>query len=427
MKIELSNTIKNIPENVFYPIFKLISEESSNGNPLLNAGIGVPDSDTPELLLKELETAIRKPENMRYGAFDGKVTLLNEISQWLKENYNIDADPKSEIALVFGTKSGLSSIPSVLLNPNDTVLLPVPSYPDYIQGIALAQAKYEEIELKQENNYLLDYSDIPEEVLRDAKLIFLNYPSNPIGAVATKEFYEQTVKWAKENNIPLIRLSESEYQSVVKLTQFLKDELIPSLPDEAFYQENSKPQFVWSGFRNRSVNISSLVKEQYSIKEVAELMGYSESYVGSRIKSSHWFTNESGKSNLDVPPYSINLEDVISGLVRLGFLKDFDGEKISGVDKSMIIELVEKLNHKKKKDSGTLLIIQWDPDFIPDVIDTTEINKVILKRNPNFREAVLIAMKDEIGKIIFWGEAPEELRELVDHSIIKEKLIEVLK
>ena len=205
MKIELSNTIKNIPENVFYPIFKLISEESSNGNPLLNAGIGVPDSDTPELLLKELETAIRKPENMRYGAFDGKVTLLNEISQWLKENYNIDADPKSEIALVFGTKSGLSSIPSVLLNPNDTVLLPVPSYPDYIQGIALAQAKYEEIELKQENNYLLDYSDIPEEVLRDAKLIFLNYPSNPIGAVATKEFYEQTVKWAKENNIVVLQ------------------------------------------------------------------------------------------------------------------------------------------------------------------------------------------------------------------------------
>ena len=205
MKIELSNTIKNIPENVFYPIFKLISEESSSGNPLLNAGIGVPDSDTPELLLKELEIAIRKPENMRYGAFDGKATLLNEISHWLKENYNIDADPKDEIALVFGTKSGLSSIPSVLLNPNDTVLLPVPSYPDYIQGIALAQAKYEEIELKQENNYLVDYSDIPEKSVKDAKLIFLNYPSNPIGAVATKEFYEETVSWAREHNIVVLQ------------------------------------------------------------------------------------------------------------------------------------------------------------------------------------------------------------------------------
>ena len=142
MKIELSNTLKNVPENVFYPIFKLISEESSSNIPLLNAGIGVPDSDTPELLLETLEKAIRKPENMRYGAFDGKETLLNQISLWLKETYEIDADPKDEIALVFGTKSGLSSVPSVLLNKDDTVLLPVPSYPDYIQGIALAQAKY---------------------------------------------------------------------------------------------------------------------------------------------------------------------------------------------------------------------------------------------------------------------------------------------
>ena len=129
--------------------------------------------------------------------------------------------------------------------------------------------------------------------------------------------------WAEENKIPLIRLPESEFQSVVKLTQFIKDELLPTLPDEAFYPGNSKPQFIWSGLRNRSVNISDLVKEEYSIKEIAELMGYSESYVGTRIKNSHWFTNESGKSNFQTAPYSINLEDVISGLVRLGFFERF--------------------------------------------------------------------------------------------------------
>ena len=156
-------------------------------------------------------------------------------------------------------------------------------------------------------------------------------------------------------------------------------------------------------------------------------MGYSESYVGTRIKNSHWFTNESGKSNFQTAPYSINLEDVISGLVRLGFLKDFNGDKISDVDKSMITELIEKINHDKNKDSETLLVIQWDADFVPESMDTTGINKVIIKRNPNFRDAVLIAMKDEIEKIIFWGDTPEDLRELIDHSIIKEKLVEVLK
>ena len=205
MKIELSKTIKNIPENVFYPIFKLISDESSNGNPLLNAGIGVPDSDTPELLLETLEKSIRKPENMRYGAFDGKNELLEEISHWLKKTYNIDANPKDEIALVFGTKAGLSSLPSIILNPGDTTLLPVPSYPDYIQGIALAGANIEEIILKEENSYLVDYSSISSELAEKVKLIFLNYPSNPIGAVATKEFYEETVQWAEKNNIIVIQ------------------------------------------------------------------------------------------------------------------------------------------------------------------------------------------------------------------------------
>lgn len=205
MKIELSNTLKHIPENVFYPVFKLISEESSKGNQLLNAGIGVPDSDTPELLLETLEKSIRKPENMRYGAFDGKNELLEAISLWLKKTYNIDANPKDEIALVFGTKAGLASLPSILLNPNDTVLLPVPSYPDYIQGIALANAKIEEITLEEKNGYLVDYSKISDKLARKGKLIFLNYPSNPIGAVATEEFYDETVAWAKKNNVIVIQ------------------------------------------------------------------------------------------------------------------------------------------------------------------------------------------------------------------------------
>ena len=142
---------------------------------------------------------------MRYGAFDGKNELLEEISHWLKKTYNIDANPKDEIALVFGTKAGLSSLPSIILNPGDTTLLPVPSYPDYIQGIALAGANIEEIILKEENSYLVDYSSISSELAEKAKLIFLNYPSNPIGAVATKEFYEETVQWAEKNNIIVIQ------------------------------------------------------------------------------------------------------------------------------------------------------------------------------------------------------------------------------
>ena len=116
MKIELSNTLKNVPENVFYPIFKLISEESSSNIPLLNAGIGVPDSDTPELLLETLEKAIRKPENMRYGAFDGKETLttgqLRRKRQdigMIFQHFNLMSQKTAEENVAFALKhSGLS-------------------------------------------------------------------------------------------------------------------------------------------------------------------------------------------------------------------------------------------------------------------------------------------------------------------------------
>lgn len=145
MTIQLSKLMNRIPKNVFEPIFKIIAQIDAGSEEVLNAGVGIPDRDTPELLLNTLEKAIRKPENMRYGSFSGKPSLLNEIAIWLKEEYHIDVNPEKEIALLFGSKSGLSSLPSVLLNPGDTVLLPVPSYPDYLQGIKLAGAEIENI------------------------------------------------------------------------------------------------------------------------------------------------------------------------------------------------------------------------------------------------------------------------------------------
>lgn len=205
MTIKLSKLMNRIPENVFEPIFKIIAQANDGRGEVLNAGVGIPDRDTPELLLSTLEKVIRKPENMRYGSFSGKPSLLKEIARWLKEEYDIEVNPEKEIALLFGSKSGLSSLPSVLLNPGDTVLLPVPSYPDYLQGIRLAGAEIEDILLKEDNDYLIEYSKISEESAQRARLLYLNYPSNPIGAVASEEFYEETVKWAKKNDVLVLQ------------------------------------------------------------------------------------------------------------------------------------------------------------------------------------------------------------------------------
>ena len=90
------------------------------------------------------------------------------------------------------------------MNPGDTIILPDPGYPDYLSGVALGQVKLETVPLKAENDFLPDYDDIPEDVAKKAKFIYLNYPNNPTGAVATREFWEKTVAFAKKYNVGVV-------------------------------------------------------------------------------------------------------------------------------------------------------------------------------------------------------------------------------
>ncbi|CJG25944.1 aspartate aminotransferase [Streptococcus pneumoniae] len=113
-------------------------------------------------------------------------------------------DPEKEVAILFGGKGGLVEIPQCLLNPGDTVLVPDPGYPDYWSGVELAKAKMEVMPLKAENYFLPVYEEISERAKEQAKLMFLNYPNNPTGAVATAEFFEDTVAFAAKHGICVV-------------------------------------------------------------------------------------------------------------------------------------------------------------------------------------------------------------------------------
>src|SRR5699024_7614328 len=106
--------------------------------------------------------------------------------------------------LMFGSKIGLFEISQCILNPGDTALVPNPGYPDYLSGVALADAKHELMPLLEENNFLPDYKKIPKDVLEKAKMMFLNYPNNPTSGVATKEFFDETVALAKQHDFCVV-------------------------------------------------------------------------------------------------------------------------------------------------------------------------------------------------------------------------------
>ncbi len=115
------------------------------------------------------------------------------MATFYKREYGVELNPKTEVAILFGGKAGLVELPICFTNPGDTILVPDPGYPDYLSGVALAKAQFERMPLIAENNFLPDYTNIDDSIAERAKLMFLNYPNNPTGATASKDFFDATI------------------------------------------------------------------------------------------------------------------------------------------------------------------------------------------------------------------------------------------
>lgn len=170
--------------------------------PLLNLAVGIPDGRTPTVITDAVKQAIDKEENQKYGAFRGKQELKDSIKSFYKRTYQVDLEDDN-IAILFGTKNGLVNFPLAHLNEGAGIMLPNPGYADYITAVELAGAKAIDMPLLEENNYLPDF-DALAKALEETNLIYLNYPSNPVGAVATQEFFDDVIERFKGTDIQIL-------------------------------------------------------------------------------------------------------------------------------------------------------------------------------------------------------------------------------
>ncbi len=193
--------IQSIPPYLFARIEKKIDELKEKGIDVISFGIGDPDLPTPDYIIDKMAEAIKDPANHQYPSSVGMISFRRAVADWYKKRFDVDLDPATEVVSLIGSKEGIANINYCYVDPGDINLVPDPGYPVYGIGTMLAGGESYYMPLKEENGYLPDFTAIPEDIAAKAKLMFLNYPNNPTGATATREFFEEAVAFAKKYDI----------------------------------------------------------------------------------------------------------------------------------------------------------------------------------------------------------------------------------
>ncbi|MGG3623562.1 aminotransferase class I/II-fold pyridoxal phosphate-dependent enzyme [Bacillus gobiensis] len=204
MQITPSNMIKRLPRQEFAAVFQKIAEKKKTGADIINLGQGNPDLPTPPHIVNALQDSAGTLLYHQYAPFRGFDFFKQSIADFYLREFGVPVNLEKEIALFCGGKTGLYVLSQCLLNPNDIALVPDPGYPEYAPGIMMANAEPHYIQLHEEDGFLPNLESIESSVLQKAKVLFLNYPNNPTGAVANKVFFEEAASFAHRHGIHVI-------------------------------------------------------------------------------------------------------------------------------------------------------------------------------------------------------------------------------
>jgi LL-diaminopimelate aminotransferase len=201
---KLSKKLEALPPYLFLEIDQAKRKARAEGRDIIDLGIGDPDQPTPRNIIEKLYQAAQDPATHRYALDQGMPILRQAIAKWYKNRFKVDLNPETEILPLIGSKEGIAHFPLAFLNPGDYSLVPDPCYPPYKGGTILAAGKPCLMPLVEENAFLPDLKKIPASMRRKAKLMYINYPNNPTGATAEKDFYKQAINLCSQHNIILV-------------------------------------------------------------------------------------------------------------------------------------------------------------------------------------------------------------------------------
>ncbi|MDD6069957.1 MAG: aminotransferase class I/II-fold pyridoxal phosphate-dependent enzyme [Clostridiales bacterium] len=211
MRIETSKRLEHFQTGIFAALNEKKEELLTSGRTVYNLSVGTPDFPVAEHIRKALIESAGDPEQFHYTLRD-LPELLEAVKQFYKKRFGVEIG-LDEIVSVNGSQEGIAHIGMALCNPEDVVLLPNPGYPVFEVGAYFSGAHLYYYDLKEENNFLPKFSEIPEDIARKAKYIMVSYPYNPVCAVAPKEFYEELIAFAKKYEIIVIH--DNAYSDII--------------------------------------------------------------------------------------------------------------------------------------------------------------------------------------------------------------------
>lgn len=201
--MKVSERLEQIPPYLFAEIDRKIAEAKAKGIDIISLGIGDPDTPTLPPVVEEMHKAIDNPKNHDYPPYNGTEKFRKGACEWMKNRFGVELDPDKEMLANIGSKEAIAHVFFAYVDKGDYTLVPDPGYPVYHNATIFSGGTPYEMPLLEENGYLPDFDKIPEDIAKKSKIMFLNYPNNPTGAVADLDFFKKAVDFCKKYDILL--------------------------------------------------------------------------------------------------------------------------------------------------------------------------------------------------------------------------------
>jgi LL-diaminopimelate aminotransferase len=242
-----ADRLDQLPPYLFVEIDRKKREAIAAGRDVIDFGVGDPDLPTHQFIVDVMAESIRKPANHRYAAGAGSAEYRGAIAAFFARRFGVTLDPATEVLALLGSKEGLCHLPTGVLNPGQTALIPDPCYPVYIAGTLFAGGQCHIMALQEESGWLPDLDAIPASALDNARLLYLNYPNNPTAACAPLSFFEKAVAFAHKHGLLIVQ--DAAYSEMGYDTPPPSILQIPGAKDVAIELHSFSKTFNMTGWR----------------------------------------------------------------------------------------------------------------------------------------------------------------------------------